>query len=118
MRNELSPALKRDLVTAAERIAGAVSSKRNQASQLRNLIQVTQVESEVPVLVNFIHYQAGRRATRDFWQGIEMPVVRFLEEDIGKNPDLQEPEMRRKAIQHFFGYMVRHYVYVSQGGRR
>ncbi len=113
MKHELSPALKRQLVKDAEEIAGIAGSKRNQASQLRNLIQVTQVESEVPVLINFIRYQAGRRATKDFWWGIEDRVLKVLKA-IDENAELTEPEMRRRAIQHFFGYMVRQYVYLTR----
>lgn len=113
MSAALAPEIKQHLVAKAERIVEKVRTKRGQTSQLRNLIQVTQTESEVPVLRNFIRYQAGRKATKTFWSAIHQDVIEVLQE-IEKDRRLGSPEMRRLAIQHFFGYMVRHYVYVTE----
>ena len=76
-------------------------------------LQIAQGESEVAVLRNFVRYQAGRRATKAFWLLIYQQVIEVLEE-IAKKPELQEEAARRKAIQQFFGYMVRHYVFLYE----
>lgn len=116
MSVELSPELKNALVNKAETIAGLAASQKDQAAQLRNLLQIAQRESEVAVLQNFVRYQRGRRATRDFWTPIEEPVNAYLKEIETKwAPD--DPELRKAAIIHFFGYMVRQYVYLTQAAK-
>jgi CRISPR-associated Csx10 family RAMP protein len=119
MSDELTPTVKRWLVGEAEKILdgakGAGAAFRNQTSQLRNMVQIAQQESEVPVLRNFIRYQSGRKATQRFWSLIQADVIRVLDE-IGKQfpgEDPQKAEERRTAIQSFFGYLVRHYVYLN-----
>jgi hypothetical protein len=108
----LSIKLKNDLVEAATRIAGKSGGRREETSQLRNLLQISQSESEVAVLVNFIRYQAARQATQKFWNGILDDVIAVLER-IGKQEAPDDPELRRLAIQHFFGYLVRAFVYAK-----
>lgn len=111
----LTAATKRWLVQGAEQILDRVKGDDGfgeQTSQLRNLVQITQEESEILVLRNFIRYQTGRKATQKFWGLIHREVIGILEE-IGKNPDLQEEAFRKAAIQQFFGYLVRHYVYLE-----
>jgi hypothetical protein len=89
-----------------------------QTSQLRNLVQIVQTESEVPVLRNFIHYQMGRRSTRDFWVLIGSGVIKALEGIEAEAAKVENVEATRKrAIQNFFGYLVRHYVYVNETQR-
>lgn len=112
MRSHLSPELKRKLVTRAEEVADKADHlQAREVSQLRNLVQVAQQESEVAVLVNFIRYQAARKATEKFWQSLHPSVCAALEE-FGAHPDLVDlPERRRVAFQHFFGYLVRAYLY-------
>ena len=124
MINDLDPATKRWLVGQAEKILDDAKEKdrspkkdvlKNQASQLRNMLQIAQRESEITVLRNFIHYQAGRKATQKFWGAIQVEVIDVLEE-IGKRyggEDEASTRQRRTAIQHFFGYLVRHYFYVE-----
>lgn len=109
MNVEPSPDLKRWLVEKAQTIAGKTPRDRNQASQFRGLLQVTQRESEVAVLANFIRYQAARQASSRIWRPIYRDAIDVLEE-IERKTD--GPELRRAAIQHFFGYLVRHYVYL------
>ncbi len=111
----LTAATKRWMVEKAEGILNRVKDDRDfgdQTSQLRNLVQITQEESEVSVLRNFIRYQTGRKATQKFWGLIHREVIEVLEE-IGKKPELQEDGARKTAIQQFFGYLVRHYVYLE-----
>lgn len=106
---------KRWLVQGAEATLDRVKDDRDfgdQTAQLRNLVQITQEESEISVLRNFIRYQTGRKATQKFWGLIHQDVIRILEE-IGKRPDLQDEASRKAAIQQFFGYLVRHYVYLE-----
>ena len=106
---------KRWLVQGAEKILDRVKDDRDfgdQTSQLRNLVQIAQEESEISVLRNFIRYQTGRKATQKFWSLVHQGVIDVLQE-IGKNPDLQEETARKAAIQQFFGYLVRHYVYLE-----
>lgn len=114
MKGDLEPATKTWLVDEAEKILDKVKDRDGFAkntSQLRNLVQITQTESEVPVLRNFIRYQTGRKATKKFWSLIHSGVLRVLA-DIDKGfPDQQK---RQKAIQSFFGYLVRHYVYLTE----
>ncbi len=108
--------LKTWLVEQAESILDDVKTNRNfrnATSQLRNLVQITQQESEVAVLENFLNYQRGRRATRDFWTLVHEPVVKVLKE-IETRTVTQGAEARRAAIQQFFGYLVRHYIYLDQ----
>jgi hypothetical protein len=105
---------KSGLVGRAEEILDKVKHDRSfkgQTAQLRNLLQIVQTESEVPVLRNFIRYQTGRRATRNFWQLIHQDVITAIEEIDTTYPE--EPA-RRGALQSFFGYLVRHYVYLSE----
>ncbi len=83
-----------------------------QTSQLRNLVQITQTETEVPVLINFIRYQQGRRSTREFWTLIADGVVGVLDEiDAVTTGDAVA---RARWVRNFFGYLVRHYVYVNE----
>jgi len=120
MSSELNVKTKNELVAAAERIAGKVGNKDSKnASQLRNLLQVSQTESEVPVLRNFIRYQAARKSTKDFWQGIHQDVIEQLEAIGARNRGDDEPtrRCRRDEIVHFFGYLVRAYVYESSMSR-
>ncbi len=115
MRAALTAATKRWLVQGAEEILDRVKEDRDfgdQTSQLRNLVQITQEESEIAVLRNFIRYQTGRKATQKFWGLIHQDVLKILDE-VGKRPDLQEDALRKAAIQQFFGYLVRHYVYLE-----
>lgn len=105
----LSIELKNQLVRRATEIAGKARKDRQAASQLRNLVQISQTESEVPVLANFIQYQAARSATSGFWGAIHEDVIRDLEWIAGEVQD--DPAYRRVAFQHFFGYLVRAYVY-------
>lgn len=115
MSTRLPSAIKRELVESAEKIADKVQSQRNQAAQLRNLMQIAQTESDVKVLANFIHYQAGRnnKSLREFWGPIQDDVIQQLKA-IEERPELQGEELRRIAIQHFFGYLVRHYFFVTR----
>jgi CRISPR-associated Csx10 family RAMP protein len=116
MSSQPEDGLKSWMVGQAESILNKVkgdSHFKNATSQLRNLVQITQQESEVAVLENFLNYQRGRRATRDFWKLIHEPVVGVLKE-IEKKTSSQIPEVRRSAIQQFFGYLVRHYVYLDE----
>lgn len=111
----LTAATKRWLVQEAEGILNHVKDDRDfgdQTSQLRNLVQITQEESEISVLRNFIRYQTGRKATQKFWSLIYQEVIRVLEE-IEKRSELQEEAARKAGIQQFFGYLVRHYVYLE-----
>lgn len=97
-----------------EKPKGKKSKLWGQTAQLRNLVQITQSESEVPVLRNFIRYQQGRRSTRDFWEMIGDDVIKILEEvDVAA----QDPAARSWAIRNFFGYLVRHYVYLNETQR-
>ncbi|HEX3532159.1 MAG TPA: hypothetical protein VH988_34295 [Thermoanaerobaculia bacterium] len=117
MSEQLTADEKRTLVKAAEDILDKVAKTKleksfwEQASQLRNLVQIAQQESEVPVLKNFIHYQTGRRATKAFWRPIHESVIRELEAIESRHP---EQAARKLAIQSFFGYLVRHYVYLKE----
>jgi hypothetical protein len=87
----------------------------DQTSQLRNLVQISQTESEVPVLRNFIRYQMGRRSTRDFWVLVGSGVIQALEDiDTATSKAENAEEIRKRAIRNFFGYLVRHYVYVNE----
>jgi hypothetical protein len=110
----LSPLDKKWLVERAEEILERARNQRTfrgQTSQLRNLLQIVQTESEILVLRNFVRYQSGRRATRAFWQLIVDDLVATLEE-IGRR--YPEEDVRLRALQSFFGYLVRHYVYLSE----
>ncbi|MFY9823114.1 MAG: hypothetical protein WAM82_17155 [Thermoanaerobaculia bacterium] len=114
-----------ELVTKAEAILDAAHEKEKpkgkksklwgQTAQLRNLVQITQSESEVPVLRNFIRYQQGRRSTRDFWGLIGGEVIGVLEEVGDATPG--DDVARSWAIRNFFGYLVRHYVYLNETQR-
>jgi hypothetical protein len=87
----------------------------DQTSQLRNLVQISQTESEVPVLRNFIRYQMGRRSTKDFWVLVGSGVIEALEGiDAATSGAENAEETRKRAIRNFFGYLVRHYVYVNE----
>jgi hypothetical protein len=87
----------------------------DQTSQLRNLVQIAQTETEVSVLQNFIHYQIGRRSTREFWALLGADVIAALE-DIDKATSSSENavQARERAVRNFFGYLVRHYVYMNE----
>jgi hypothetical protein len=114
MNGDLTPATKSWLVEQAETILDKVKGNqdfRGQTAQLRNLLQITQTESEIPVLRNFIHYQTGRKATRKFWRLIHEDVLQVLAR-LGN--DFSEAAARKSAIQSFFGYLVRHYVYLTE----
>jgi hypothetical protein len=109
------PVEKAALVKAAENILDTVKERpgfQDQTSQLRNLVQIAQEESEVPVLRNFIRYQTGRKATQRFWSLIHQGVIQELER-IGAAHE-EDPAARKLAIQSFFGYLVRHYVYLNE----
>src|SRR5205807_635564 len=108
MSSDLPHATKSWLVEQAEQILDRVKDNRDfsgQTAQLRNLLQIVQTESEIPVLRNFIRYQTGRRATRKFWLLIHEQVLRVLAEIGIKFP---EEAGRKSALQSFFGYLVRH----------
>ena len=113
MNQRLDPKLKTWLVEEAEKIANQASRNRGQTAQLRNLLQIAQVESEVAVLKNFLDYQAGRQSTKRFWGPIHEQVVGVLEKIPGRLPK-ESHHLRRLAIQSFFGYMVRRYVYMTE----
>ena len=116
MNPEPKNGLKTWMVEQAETILDKVKTERHfkkATAQLRNLVQVTQQESEVAVLENFLNYQRGRQATRDFWKLIHEPVVGVLKEIEQRMAD-KSAEDRRLAIQQFFGYLVRHYIYLDQ----
>ena len=118
MSAQLAAAEKRTLVGAAEKILEAVKERpgfQDQTSQLRNLVQIAQEESEVPVLRNFIRYQTGRKATQRFWSLIHQGVIEELERIEKAHAD---QVARKLAIQSFFGYLVRHYVYLSAMTKR
>lgn len=121
MTSALTHEQKSWLVGEAEKIADKVGSQRNQASQMRNMIKIAGEESEIPVLVNFINYQAARRATKGFWGPIRVDVVALLKEIGNRHP---EAKSRQDAICHLFGYMVRRYIFLDgvvhrrKGGRR
>src|SRR5579863_7911419 len=114
MSADLTPSTKSRLVRQAEETLDKVRKDRDfrgQTAQLRNLVQIVQTESEIPVLRNFIRYQTGRRATKKFWLLIHEDVLAILEEIGAELPD-EKP--RRAALQAFFGYLVRHYVFLSE----
>lgn len=102
------------LVGRAEEILDAVKDKAGftgQTAQLRNLLQITQTESEIAVLRNFIRYQTGRKATKTFWLLLYEEVLQVLGQIGERFPDEAD---RRSALQSFFGYLVRHYVYLNE----
>lgn len=126
MKVQLDASLKNELVEAAEKIADkAAESTGGGASQIRNMIQICQSESEIPVLKNFIEYQSGRKSTRKFWAPIVrkdpaernapnavlgvLDVLDLIEQRTGN------AEVRKAALLAFFGYMVRRYVYRTVG---
>ena len=119
MNQALDTELKNWMVKEAETIADKASKNWGQKSQLRNFMQVAQVESEVAVLQNFLEYQAGRRATQAFWSPIYEDVSVALKE-IGERLKNASEVERRLAIQRFFGYMVRRYVFKTEfkGGKK
>ena len=87
----------------------------SQTSQLRNLVQISQTESEVPVLRNFIRYQMGRRSTQEFWVLVGAGVIEVLEGIEAATLKVENAEeTRKRTIRNFFGYLVRHYVYVNE----
>jgi hypothetical protein len=110
---------KGDLVTRAETIlndgksrAGMTRDFKDATSQLRNLVQITQTECDVKVLENFLNYQRGRRSTSKFWSLIHKEVVAVLQEIGGAAKNEAE---QKAAVQGFFGYLVRHYVFLDKG---
>jgi len=136
MKVKLSPDFKVWMVREASQLADRMAATQPQSSrgpnddesdegrggdtsQLRNLIQITRKESEVPVLRNFIEYQAARRATEDFWLPVYKQVIKALEE-IAERCESEatgdEVERRRFALQSFFEYMVRRYVFQTKIG--
>lgn len=119
MGSALQAGTKKWLVEESERILDRVKGDndfRDQVSQLRNLVQIVQEESEVAVLRNFIRYQSGRKTTKDFWILICDDVIGTLEQ-IEARKELADEALRKAAIQQFFGYLVRHYVYLDRVGR-
>jgi len=87
----------------------------DQTSQLRNLIQIAQAETEVPVLRNFIRYQMGRRSTREFWLLLGTDVIDALEGiETAASSRENAVQTRQRAIRSFFGYLARHYVYMNE----
>jgi hypothetical protein len=119
MGSALQAETKRWLVGKSEEILNRVKGRegfREQVSQLRNLVQIVQEESEVAVLRNFIRYQSGRKTTQKFWSLIYEDVIGALEQ-IEKREELADAVLRKAAIQQFFGYLVRHYVYLDRAGR-
>jgi len=123
MSTALTAPEKRELVEMAERIPFKTLGSSN-TSQLRNLVQIAGEETDVKVLINFIRYQLGRKSIGDFWKPIHGKVIQALE-DIEhkylKPDDAKSIERTQSALQHFFGYLVRHYVYLSfvaDGDRR
>jgi hypothetical protein len=119
MGNVLNATTKRWLVEEAEGILDKVQNEggfRDQTSQLRNLVQIAQEETEISVLRNFIRYQTGRKTTQKFWGLIHKDVIRVLEA-LEKREDLTDADLRKAAIQQFFGYLVRHYVYLDKLAR-
>jgi hypothetical protein len=123
MRVEIPVEVKRELVQRAAAIADKAKrsekgdQSRQATTQLRNLVQITQVETDDLVLRNFLRYQAGRKTTKDLWGAILTDTVAVLER-IAADKRLPEPAQRRDATQRFFGYLVREYVYVSGSDRR
>ncbi|MES1244632.1 MAG: hypothetical protein ABUT39_23700 [Acidobacteriota bacterium] len=116
MASALQSDTKKWLVEQSEGILGRVAGKEGfgeQVSQLRNLVQIVQEESEVAVLRNFIRYQSGRKTTQKFWSLICDDVIRTLEL-IEARQELADEVLRKAAIQQFFGYLVRHYVYLDR----
>lgn len=113
MSGELTSQTKGWLVDEAETLLEKVKMRdgfNGQTSQLRNMVQITQTECEIAVLRNFIHYQVGRKSTSAFWSLIHEDVLRVLEGIAKKH---EQDEVRLTAIQSFFGYLVRHYVYLT-----
>ena len=94
-----------------ERVRGSGKFKHATA-QLRNLVQIVQTEWDVKVLENFLNYQRGRKATADFWALIHEDVVRVLR-DIDRAAGTDDGK-RKAAVQGFFGFLVRHYVYLDK----
>ena len=72
------------------------------------------------MLRNFIQYQAARQTTANFWRNIHRSVIEQLETIEKRNPgDEDEVRKRRKdEIVHFFGYLVRAYVYETSRARK
>jgi len=100
------------LVERAERILDGRRIPPEQTSQLRNMVQITQAETEVPVLVNFIRYQMGRKGQpSSFWEVLGPDVITTLNEINSLAGG--DAAARKSAIQNFFGFLVRHYVYLS-----
>jgi hypothetical protein len=117
MSVDLAPSIKSRLVGQAEDILDKVKTDgafKGQTSQLRNMLQIVQTESEFLVLRNFIRYQTGRKATRKFWLLIHDGVLAVLAQI---DAELSDEKARRAALQSFFGYLVRHYVYLSESQR-
>ncbi|MDP9119882.1 MAG: hypothetical protein M3O15_00695 [Acidobacteriota bacterium] len=116
MNPEDAPPTKSWLVGQAEAILDRVKDAQGfrsltSTSQLRNMVQIVQTESEIPVLRNFIRYQTGRRATKPFWQLIHEDVLATLDQIDAR---CRDQAIRRAALQNFFGYLVRHYVYLNE----
>ncbi|QTD49766.1 hypothetical protein [Sulfidibacter corallicola] len=115
----MEPELKREMVGWAEEIIDRAKGHRNQKSQLQNLLQITTEESERLVLKNYLDYQAARKETGQFWEPIHEKVIQRFG-DIEKAlvaAEANTPETRSYAFQHFCGYMIRRYVFVSESMR-
>ncbi len=112
----LKPELKQKMVSWAEDIVDKVKTQRGQTSQLRNMLQIAGVESEVKVLANFIDYQAARHTTRRFWTPIHTDVTQVLEliEQELERAERNDARHRSHAFRNFFGFMVRRYVYLTE----
>lgn len=103
MNAEPSPDTKRWLVREAEQTLDKVKTDKDfakQTSQLRNMLQIVQRESEIAVLRNFIRYQTGRKATQKFWRLIYDDVLKTLKDIETRFPD---EAARRSALQSYFG---------------
>lgn len=118
MSGHLKSEIKRELVQRAENAFKEAKKKpgyeagiKEATAQLRNLVQITQQETEISVLENFLQYQRGRDATKKFWNLIYGEVLAALHW-IRDHEDLDD-EAKKAAVQNYFGYLVRHYVYLE-----
>ena len=114
MNGDLAPSTKSWLVEEAEQILDRVQHEQgfgSNTAQLRNLVQITQTESEIPVLRNFIRYQVGRKTTRKFCGSA---ARRRAAGARGDRHEVSRGPAKKSAIQSFFGYLVRHYVYLNE----
>ncbi len=122
---------KPELVHAAEeyvqkneifKAAGHGRKARVSASQLRNLLNATQAESSLAVLINFLRYQVGRG--RQGWQDTAsgLALEALLKEKVGalgeageqklEEADRHALEARLAAL--LLGYVIREYTFRCQ----